>query len=188
MNLESPENENDTLIYPLDELLDSLGFLPIDIYIYQIIIPIIGSLSILLSIISIWILFDKKFTSSTYDYFKIITLSHIIQLALAIPYGMCFTPKYFPKMDSYSCAIVQSAYIPYSLFTSHFDAIVEIAILFERIKIMNLFAKKHFTIRPRKMILITFFPVFYLILFTVKSIFLFTAVISIILIDMVHKE
>jgi hypothetical protein len=31
MNLESPENENDTLIYPLDELLDSLGFLPIDI-------------------------------------------------------------------------------------------------------------------------------------------------------------
>jgi hypothetical protein len=154
--MDSNNTNNDTSIYPLDELLDSLGFLPIDIYIYQIIIPIIGSLSILLSLISIWILYDKKFSASTYDYFRIITLSHIIQLAFAIPYGVCFTPKYFPKMDSYSCAIVQSAYIPYSLFTSHFDAILEIAILFERIKIMNPFVKKHFTITPQKMILITF--------------------------------
>ena len=53
-------NESDTsVIYPLNELLDSLGFLPIDIYIYQIIIPIIASLSLTLSIISIWI-FKKK--------------------------------------------------------------------------------------------------------------------------------
>jgi len=154
--MNSSNNESDTSIYPLDELLDSLGFLPINIYIYQIIIPIIASFGLITCLLSIWILYDKKFSASTYDYFRIITLSHIIQLAFAIPYGICFTPKYFPKMDSYSCAIVQSAYIPYSNFTSHFDAILEIAVLFERIKIMNPFVKKHFTITPRKMILITF--------------------------------
>ena len=78
-------------------------------------------------------------------------------MVFAIPYGICFTPKYFSTMDSYSCSIVQSSYISYSLFTSHFDAILEIAILFERIKIMNVFVKNHFTITPRKMILITLF-------------------------------
>jgi hypothetical protein len=157
MDSNNTNNESDTLVYPLNELLDSLGFLPINIYIYGIIIPIIASFGLILCLLSLWILSDKKFTASTYDYFRIITLSHIIQLAFAIPYGICFTPNYFPEMDSYSCAIVQSAYIPYSNFTSHLDAILEIAVLLERIKIMNNFVKKHFTITPRKMILITFF-------------------------------
>ena len=155
MNANNTDNSNESA-YPLYELLDSLGFLPIDIYIYEIIIPIIASFGVFLSLISAWIFFKKTFSASTYNYFRIIPLSHVIQLMFAIPYGMCFTPKYFPNMDSYSCAIVQCAYIPYSNFTSHFNAILEIAILFERIKIMNPFVKKHFTIAPKKMILITF--------------------------------
>jgi hypothetical protein len=105
-----------------------------------------------------WILFDKKFTASTYNYFRIITLSHIVQLAFAIPYGMCYTPAFFPKMNSYSCAIVQCVYIPYSSFASNFAALLEIGVLFERMKIMNSFVKKHFTITPSKVILITLFP------------------------------
>ena len=151
MNSNSTENKWDSI----DELLDSLGFLPIDVYIYQLIIPAIGSIGIVLNLISLTIFFKKMFTTSTYDYFRIITISHLIQLLFAIPYGICFTPKYFPNIDSYSCAIVQSAYIPYSNFTSHFNSILEIAILFERIKIFNSFVKKYFKIRPKKMILIT---------------------------------
>jgi len=61
-------------------------------------------------------------------------------------------------MDSRSCAILQCFYIPFANFTSHFVAILEIAILLERIKIMNPFVKKHFTISSKNMILITFFP------------------------------
>ncbi len=57
-------NESDTSIYPLDELLDSLGFLPINIYIYQIIIPIIASFGLITCLLSIWILYDKKFSCS----------------------------------------------------------------------------------------------------------------------------
>jgi len=146
------------MVYPLDDLLDSLGFLPINIYIYGIIIPVIALIGLVLGILVVFIFFKKKFSASIYWYFRVISIANLIQLAFAIPYGICFTPTYIPSMDSYACALVQSAYIPYENFTSHFRAILEIAILLERIKIMNPFVKKHFTISPQKMILITLFP------------------------------
>jgi hypothetical protein len=150
------KNDENSSISSLDEILVTLGFLPIDIYIYEIVMPIVASLGLLLCIISVRILFNKIFTTFTYDYYRIITISYIIQLMFAIPYGMCFTPFYFPDMNSHSCAIVQCIYIPYSSFTSNFAAILEIAVLLEGIKIMNLFVKRHFTITSRKMILISF--------------------------------
>ena len=61
-------------------------------------------------------------------------------------------------MDSYSCAVVQCFYVPFENFTSHFVAILEIANFLGRIKIMNPFVKKHFTISAKNMILFTFFP------------------------------
>ena len=149
-------NASNSSITSLDELLDSLGFFPIDIYIYQLIIPAIGSIGFVLNFISLAIFFKKMFTAQTYDYFRIITISHLIQLLFAIPYGICFTPKYFPYMDSYSCAIVQSAYIPFTGFTTHFTDILGIAVLFERIKIFNSFVKKYFVFMPKKIILIIF--------------------------------
>jgi hypothetical protein len=79
-------------------------------------------------------------------------------LAFAIPYGVCFTPTYFPSMDSYSCSITECAYIAYSNFSLHFVAILEIVVLLERIKIMNPYLKKHFKITPQKMVPIIFFP------------------------------
>jgi hypothetical protein len=65
MDSNSTTNESDTLVYPLNELLDSLGFLLIDINIYGKIIPIIASFGFITCLLSMWILFDKKFTSST---------------------------------------------------------------------------------------------------------------------------
>jgi len=151
------ESNQSSTIYPLDDLLYSLGFLPISIYICEIILPIVAFIGCILCTLSLWIFFNRKFTATIYWYFRVVTIANLIQLAFAIPYGICFTPKYFPSMNSYSCAIVQCAYIPFGNFTSHFVAILEIAILLERIKIMNPFVKKHFTISPKKMILVTFF-------------------------------
>jgi len=136
-------NDTNSSLYPLDELLDSLGFLPIDVYIYEIILPIIAAMGILLCLISARILFNKIFTASIYVYYRIITINYIIQLMFAIPYGICYTPAFFPNMNSYSCTIVQCAYIPYSGFSSNFAAILEISVLFELIKIMNSFVKKY---------------------------------------------
>jgi hypothetical protein len=71
---------------------------------------------------------------------------------------MCYTPTYFPSMDSYSCAITACAYIAYSNFSLHFVAILEIVVLLERIKKMNPYLKKNFKITPQKMVPIIFFP------------------------------
>jgi hypothetical protein len=156
MNL-NKSNES-TMIYPLDDLLNSIGFLPSIIYMYQIILPIVAFIGCIFCTLSLWIFFKKKFSASIYWYFRVITIDNLIQLLFAIPYGICITPKYFPNMDSYACALVQCAYLPFLAFTSHFVSILEIAVLLERIKIMNPFVKKHFTISPKKMILATFFP------------------------------
>jgi hypothetical protein len=153
------ESNDSLIIYPsLDDLLDSFGFYPINVYNYGIIIPIIAFFGCNLSILNLWIFFKKTFSAPIYWYFRVISIANIIQLAFAIPYGMCFTPTYFPNMDSYSCTIAACAYIAYSNFSLHFVAILEIVILLERIKIMNSFVKKHFKILPEKMILLILFP------------------------------
>jgi len=155
----SPNESNESsLIYPLDDLLFSFGYWPISVQTYGIIIPIVALIGCILCTLSLGIFFKKKFSASIYWYFRVITTTNIIQLAFAILYGICFTPKYIPSMDSYACALVQCAYLPFLAFTSHFVSILEIAVLLERIKIMNPFVKKHFTISPKKMILATFFP------------------------------
>jgi len=151
------ESNQSSTIYPLDDLLFIFGFTPINIYIYEIVIPIIAFIGFILCTLSLWIFFKKKFSASIYWYFRVLTLANSIHLAMAMPYGICFTPKYFPNMDTYSCVIVQWVYIPLVAFTSHLVSILEIAILLERIKIMNPFVKKNFSISPKKMILITFF-------------------------------
>jgi hypothetical protein len=156
--MNSNESNESSMIYPLDDLLFSFGYWPISVQTYGIIIPMIALIGCILCALSLWIFYKKKFSAPIYWYFRVINITNIIQLAFAIPFGICFSPKYIPSMDSYACAIVQCAYLPFLAFTSHFVAILEIAILFERIKIMNPFVKKHFTISPKKMILITFFP------------------------------
>ncbi len=154
------ESNESSMIYPLDDLLFSFGYWPISVQTYGIIIPVIAFIGFILCTLSLGIFYKKKFSASIYWYFRVITIANLTQLAFAIPYGICYTPKYFPYMDSYLCAIVQCAYLPLLAFTSHYVAILEIGVLLERIKIMNSFVKKRFTISPKKMILITFFVCF----------------------------
>jgi hypothetical protein len=155
-NISNQSNES-SIIYPLDELLNSLGILPIDVYIYEIVIPIVASIGLILNILSTWIFFQKKFSTPIYWYFRVVSITNSSHMVFALPYGICFTPTHFPTMDSYSCTVVQCVYIPFVAFTTNFVAILEIAILLERIKIINPFVKKYFTISSNKMISITFF-------------------------------
>jgi hypothetical protein len=147
----SPNESNESsMIYPLDDLLFSFGYSPITIHTYGIIIPIISFIGCILCALSLWIFFNRKFSASIYWYLRVITIDNLIQLAFAVPYGICNTPTYFPNMNSYACAIVQCAYIPFLAFSSHFVAILEIVILLERIKIMNPFVKKNLIYRRKK--------------------------------------
>lgn len=74
--METNETDNNSeLIYPLNELLESIGLLPIDVYIYELMIPILSLIGIILCTISSRILFNKIFTSLKNDYYRVITIS-----------------------------------------------------------------------------------------------------------------
>ena len=145
---------NDSLT--IDQMLDINGFIPFDVVAYQFGMPLLGATGIILCTINALIFFKKAFKAPVDDYFKLINLLNLCVCAMCVPYGFCFTPKYFPNMDSYKCAIVQSVYIPIAMLIFHYTGILEIAILLERMKIFSLVVKKYFTLAPKKVCLTSF--------------------------------
>ena len=140
----------------LDELLDILGFIPIDLIVYQFVVPTMGVIGIIFCTINACIFFRKPFNAPADDYFKLISLIYILDSLLSVPYGFCFSPKYFPEMDRHMCAIVLSVYIPYINLAFHYTGILEIAILLERMKIFSTIVKTKFTVSPKKVCFLAF--------------------------------
>ena len=140
----------------LDELLDILGILPFDLIVYQYVVPTMGVIGIIFCTISSCIFFRKPFNAPADYYFKLISLIYILNSLLSVPYGFCYSPKYFPGMNSHMCAIMQCAYIFYCNLAFHYTSILEIAILFERMKIFSKNVKAKFTLLPKKVCLLVF--------------------------------
>jgi hypothetical protein len=145
-----------TVFYTIDDLLISLEISPASYIIYQLILPSIGLIGFIFCLINLIIFSRKNFTSPTDQYYRLISSFNVFAMLFSIPYGFCFTPKFFPNMDSYVCAIVQCVYIPYTDLIVHYVGVLEIAVMLERLKILNSFVKKHFTLTPRQMSIISF--------------------------------
>ena len=138
----------------IDQLLDSLGFIPFDVIAYQFGVTILGVIGIIFCTINALIFFKKAFKAPVDDYLKVINLMNLSVSIMCVPYGFCFSPKYFLAMDSYKCAIVQSVYIPMSTLIFHCTGVLDIAILLERMKIFSTVVKKYFTLAPKKVCLL----------------------------------
>ena len=141
----------------LDAILATLGFIRFDVIAYQFALPTMCAISIVLCTLNVRIFFSESFNKPADHYFKLITLMYVTLCVLGVPYGFCFTPTYFPRMDSHVCAIFQSVYIAISMFMFHYTSILEIAILLERMKIFSAIVKKYFTIAPKKACILFFF-------------------------------
>ena len=144
----------------VDDLLDYLRISPLSYIIYQLIIPIVGSIGFIFCLINLLIFSRKNYNTAADQYYRLITSLNVFAMLFSIPYGFCFTPKYFPSINSYACALVQCIYIPYTDLIIHFVAVLEISILLERLKILNTFVKKHFRLTPRQMSIISFIGCF----------------------------
>ncbi len=157
MSEASNETSNfSTEFYTIDDLLISLEISPTSYIIYQLVIPSIGLIGFIFCLKSLIIFSRKNFNSPTDQYYRLISLLNVFAMVFSIPYGFCFSPKYFPSMNSYVCAIVQCVYIPYIDLMVHYSGVLEIAVMLERLKILNSFVKKHFTLTPRQMSIISF--------------------------------
>ena len=141
-------NSNTITNVSLSQLIDRLGYISFNIWAYLAGIPVIGVLGLILCSINACILFRKVFRQPEYVYYRMITLIFILHLVLSIPYGICYTPLYMPLMDMQACSTLRIVYIPFSNLSFHFTAVLEIAVLFERMKNFSPLIKKYFTRSP----------------------------------------
>ena len=147
--------ENSSTNLTLDELI---AYSSNAIIVYQIVLPAIGIFGAFLCVLSIWIFSKNNFLKPVYLYYRVILFWYISSLILSVPYGFCISPTYFPNMNSYDCAIVQSVYISYTTFVFHYTGTIEIAILLDRIKIFNPTVKKYFNLKPKMACLLFLVP------------------------------
>jgi hypothetical protein len=140
----------------LDQLLNLLGFDEWQIITSAFVLPSLSFLGMILCALSGWIFFQKKFKDPVFFYYRLLCLVYIIHLAINIPKGFFFTPRYFPKIDTYSTSIYQMYYSFTTNFLLHFAETLQIGIVLTRMKTFTPFVKRHFTASPRIVTLIFF--------------------------------
>ena len=131
----------------LDQLLVSLGFEPKITIIVTFILLLINLFGTMFCSLSAWIFFNKKFKDPSFFYYRLLCLVYIILLIHNMLRLLLYTPQYFPNINSYlsSIFIIYSSFIMAFLF--HFEGVLQIAILLDRIKLFSPFVKRHFSAR-----------------------------------------
>ena len=96
----------------LGQFLDSLGgFWFIDI-IYLYLLPFIGVSGTIFNILNLWIFSHKEFSQPSFFYFRVMSGFHLVDTLLVIAYGICFSPRFLPIVNTYYTSLVQLIYIP----------------------------------------------------------------------------
>ena len=140
-------NETSTIM-TLDELLDSLGFEPIKTTIANFVLPVINVVGTLFCMISAYIFFQRKFIDASFFYYRLLCIVYIIHLLHKITRGIFYSNRYFPNMNTYLSTIYHIYYTFASGLLFHFEDVLQIAILLDRIKIFSPFVKRYFSAKP----------------------------------------
>jgi len=138
-----------TPIPSLDELLDRLGFQTWEIVVNTFIFPLIDLIGIALCSFSLWIFSRPSFEDPIFFYYKLLCFVNIIHLSHNIPFGVLFTPKYFPMINTFASSIYNIYYSFIINFLFHFEDVLQMAILLHKMKLFVPLVKKHFTSSPQ---------------------------------------
>ena len=155
-------SDNGTLLLSLDELLESLGFKIWEEFLSQFVFASLNLLSALTCSTSAWILFKKSdgtFKDPVFFYFRLISVLYLLCSLVNIPLETCFSPRFFPLsiINTYFCSALNVACLPIITFLLHFYSALDICILLTRMKIVDPFVKKNFSLSPKIISLILFF-------------------------------
>ena len=132
----------------LDQLLDSLGFVPWKTITASVVIPTISSIGIILCSLSVWIFFRKKFKDPVFFYYRLLCFVYIIHLIHNIPYGLLFSPRYISNINTYLSSVYLIYYFNLASILFHFEETLQMAILLTRMKIFSPFVREHFSSKP----------------------------------------
>ena len=136
-------NSSVSPFFTLDELLDSLGFeqwitIPI-----AFVLPSINVIGTILCTVSAFIFLKRRFADPVFYYYRLLCIINILNLIHNIPYGLLYSPRYFSRMNTYLSSLFLIYYVPATVFLFHFEDIVQMGILLDRMKIFSSYVKKH---------------------------------------------
>ena len=95
-----------------DEFLDSIGDVgPVDL-VYLYLLPFIGVSGTIFNIINVWIFSHKDFSQPSFFYLRVMSGFHMVGTMSAIAYGICFSPRFLPRVNTYAIAVVQLIHVP----------------------------------------------------------------------------
>ena len=148
--INSTSNLSENIRFSLDNLLNVLGFQFWEEMVNQFVLPVVNLIGLASCSLSAYV-FSKRsqFKDSIFVYYRVLTFTYILILTLNIPSGICFSPRFFPSMSSYLCAIYFVIYDALNIFLFHYCSVLETCILLTRMKIFSPFVKKHFSISPQ---------------------------------------
>ena len=101
---------NETTVPSLEELLNVLGFEMWETVISTFILPPINLIGLVLCSFSLWIFSRPSFEDPIFFYYRLLCIINIIQLLHNIPFGILFSPYYFPMMNTIATSIYQIYY------------------------------------------------------------------------------
>jgi hypothetical protein len=141
----------------LAELFDSLGCSASITLTASILLPIIGIIGLILCSLSAFVFFQHRFNiDPVFFYYRLLCLVYILHLLHNIPYGLLVVPRYFPSMNMFASTLYQIYYTWISFFLYHYEDVLQMAILLNRMKLFSPFIKKHFSLSPKRTSLVLF--------------------------------
>ena len=159
MNSSNITYSSNILSLSVDELMDKLGYEIWIVILNQFIMPIVAFTNICICSLSTWVLIKhrSKFVDPVFFYYRLLFLFCIVCSLVIFPYLFCYSPRFIPDINTYTCSIfVQFANFLNQLLY-HYCSSLEICILLTRMKVFNLFLQNHFTLSPKIVSLILFF-------------------------------
>ena len=146
----------------LDELLDELGFDLWGSIMNTFILPPINFIGIALCSLSLWIFSRPSFRDPIFIYYKLLCSVNIILLLHNIPGCLFFSPRYFPLINTYAKTFYQIYYIFVSVFLYHFEEVLQMGIVLQKMKFFSPFVSRHFIAKPQLISLSLFLTCFFI--------------------------
>ena len=139
----------------LDDLLDSFAFDTWKTLTYQIALPILNIIGLIFCSLSLYLFNRKKiFKDPVFVYYRLLCLVYCIFCMHNIPMGLVFSPRYYPRMNTYASTIYQIYYAFIGNLMFHYQELLQIAILLTRMAIFDKFLERHF--KPYSPMLVSF--------------------------------
>jgi hypothetical protein len=132
-----------------DQLLDSLGFDDYKTLATTFVLPAINLIGTTVCALSVWIFYRRRFVDSVFVYYRLLCLVNVFLLLNNIPLGLFISPRYFPRLNTYQCAMYQMYYGIVSGFLFHFEDLLKMAILLNRMKLFSVVVRRNFKASPR---------------------------------------